>query len=860
MKTLFKTALGLLLILAGVVVLTPLFLDPNDFKDQVSAQVARATGRELTLAGDLSLSLFPWIGIEVRDATLAQPPGFGDEPFASIAQAQVRARLLPLIQGRLELDEIRGRGLSLNLIRAADGRANWDDLTGAAPRTRYWPIPPPDPQSSAAPLPAPRTAPIPAPQQATRDVSSVLQQPASPGMVRDARPAGQPDDTAFPEPPASRRSSTDPMRTWSIGGILFDAVRISWEDRRNAAHLTLGGLSISTGSWARGEPLGIQVAGEVADRGTGFNAQLSANATLTFSPDGRMLTLDPFVLNLEQLRTPNGLAANGKLAGSLRGDLIERRFRSEALTLGLDIAGGPVTGLPIRLDARADLDLNMAAETFRLHDLTAESGDLSLLGDMSAAAFLSAPAYRGRLDLAELDLRAWLKRHGIPVLDTADPQTLSAVALKTEWQLSGERMNLALLELTLDHSKIEGTAAFLRGARPGYRFDLTADRLDLDAYLPTPARGASAGGGAGQGPPIPPPSLSDSDAIAPPGGVASVHAPDDVAAASRLGKVAPVSTAAAPESPPGIQPRPPATQTIHVSPSPAVNGIFPTRQIRALDLEGRIRAAELLAYGLTLGELDARITAKGGRLRVEERVGRFYGGVLEGHAELASDQTPPVLAVSQRAVGIAVGPLLLDLAGEDLITGSGGFEADLRTTGQSPEALKRGLAGRAAFHLAMGTIKGFNLDLFIRQAEARIKRRPPPPPEPLQTDFTELRASAEANNGVFVNEDLYATANYIQATGSGSVDIANERLDYRLVPKFVNPPEGRGIKEIEDIPIPIRITGAFARPDWTIELGQVLRDVARRELERESGGLLEELEERSGIRGLEKGLRNLFKF
>ncbi len=133
MKLLLKILLTLLVIPVVLIATVHFFVDPNQYKGEISAWVGAATGRHLTLAGDLGLSLFPWIGVEVRDASLAQPMGFGDEPFARIQEVQARLKLLPLLQGRLELGEVLGTGVTLNLIRAPDGRANWDDLTGREP-------------------------------------------------------------------------------------------------------------------------------------------------------------------------------------------------------------------------------------------------------------------------------------------------------------------------------------------------------------------------------------------------------------------------------------------------------------------------------------------------------------------------------------------------------------------------------------------------------------------------------------------------------------------------------------------------------------------------------------------------------
>ena len=75
----------IVLLLLGVL----LFVDPNDYRDDIERMVEQKTGRELTLSGDLKLSVFPWVALETGPASLGDAPGFGDEPFVSIQEARV---------------------------------------------------------------------------------------------------------------------------------------------------------------------------------------------------------------------------------------------------------------------------------------------------------------------------------------------------------------------------------------------------------------------------------------------------------------------------------------------------------------------------------------------------------------------------------------------------------------------------------------------------------------------------------------------------------------------------------------------------------------------------------------------------
>lgn len=131
----------LLLIIAGIVGLAVLasaalflFFDPNDFRDEISAQVKEVTGRELVIEGDLSLSFFPWIAVKVGSTRLGNAEGFGDDPFLSFEEARLSVRLMPLLfQQRVAIGTASLDSFSLNLEVAANGTNNWDDLAEAAP-------------------------------------------------------------------------------------------------------------------------------------------------------------------------------------------------------------------------------------------------------------------------------------------------------------------------------------------------------------------------------------------------------------------------------------------------------------------------------------------------------------------------------------------------------------------------------------------------------------------------------------------------------------------------------------------------------------------------------------------------------
>ncbi len=139
MKGLFKflgLAVGALVLLLVVAAIWLFFIfDPNDFKQTLSDQVAEQTGRDLTVDGDIGLSFFPWLAVELGPARLSNAQGFGDQPFVAIDGARMGVRLVPLLRRNIELDQVRLDGLRLNLMVNERGVTNWDDLASedAAP-------------------------------------------------------------------------------------------------------------------------------------------------------------------------------------------------------------------------------------------------------------------------------------------------------------------------------------------------------------------------------------------------------------------------------------------------------------------------------------------------------------------------------------------------------------------------------------------------------------------------------------------------------------------------------------------------------------------------------------------------------
>ncbi|MHB1946847.1 MAG: AsmA family protein [Gammaproteobacteria bacterium] len=136
MKAFFKytgIVFGILVLIAIVaLIILVTFVSPNRFKPLITEEVKKFTGRELTIDGDLSWTLFPTLGVKVGHLELSNPFGFKEKKFAEIQSATVSVKVLPLFSGNVQSSGVMIKGLRLHLIKDANGKTNWQDLSSAS--------------------------------------------------------------------------------------------------------------------------------------------------------------------------------------------------------------------------------------------------------------------------------------------------------------------------------------------------------------------------------------------------------------------------------------------------------------------------------------------------------------------------------------------------------------------------------------------------------------------------------------------------------------------------------------------------------------------------------------------------------
>lgn len=276
-KILGLVILGLLLLIVALgFALTHLF-DPNDYKDEIREIARDKAGLELDIAGDIGWSLFPWLGLELHDTTLAsvRTP---DQPFANLRMLGLSVRVLPLLSREVQMSDITLNGLDLTLSRDANGKANWEGVGQ------------------------------PAASQAQPDASPT--QPAQ---------APQPD-----EPPTKQRR---PLQL-DIDSLTVSDARVTYHDARSGQQFSAEGIELTTGAIREATSIPLKLNAFFGSNKPVMRARTELQGSLRFDTALKRYQLEDLRLSGEASGEPLqgktiSFSAQGQLSADLAADVAE---------------------------------------------------------------------------------------------------------------------------------------------------------------------------------------------------------------------------------------------------------------------------------------------------------------------------------------------------------------------------------------------------------------------------------------------------------------------------------------------------------------------------------------------------------
>ena len=431
MRILFKLIIFIIiLIIAGLIAL-PFIVDPNDYKQEITEQVEKTTGRTLIINGDIDLSVFPWVALELGQLSISNAHGFKASTFANVDAANIRIKLMPLFSKKLELDTILLDGLVLNLEKNKAGETNWDDLTGDSKN------------------------------------------------LDNKKPADSNDSDSNQESSASLAAIT-------IAGIKLTNANILWADASTAENYQLKNFNLTTDPLVPSESTALNISFDVASQKPQAEAHIELAGKIMLDMDNQQYSFTGLNLSTQAKGSEIGFdKADINLTGDITADMVKQLITVDGLQLSAEVTASSLPQGKANLELSSNIMADMKQQTVDLSKLIISLQDLSITGKVEASKLSTDnPIVDGTINIARFNLRQLAKSMAIELPVMADDSTLELVQLNTDFSASSKHFNAKNIAVILDQSTLTGQFGLTNFTSPTYNFKLNLDQIDADRYLP----------------------------------------------------------------------------------------------------------------------------------------------------------------------------------------------------------------------------------------------------------------------------------------------------------------------------------------------------------------------------------------
>lgn len=810
LKYLKWTAIGITGFFLSAVLFLVIWIDPNDYRDDVTVLVKDKTGLVLEIKGNIGWNFFPAIGFSVEQLSLATAEGAA--PLAAIGKAAVSVQLMPLFQRRINVNTLFIDGLTANLVVDENGKGNWEALLGEG--------------KEEAPAPAEQTT-GPAPEI---NLPQVVVTNATLDYVDRATPAHYTvvlsefvaDDISLDREFAFRLlASADDHKGLKAGIDLRSFVQLDMAaETYRVRALELKGdvtgilekpfqVTVGTDAVADLKAQQVNVERLTVDAGNLHVGGKPARATLGATITGNLETM---LFNVSKLNVEaNDLAVGAKpvrvkLAADVVADLKQQVFNIDALVV--DAENLDFTGKPVAANVQGKVTANLTDDTASVGPLRFSAAGVNGTLALDVRELTRELAWQGTLDIEPFNAKDVMRDVGIDPPKTTDPQAMTRVALKSA--LAGTLASAMLdnLEIRLDQSTIRGSAGIADLETTALVFDLGLDNINADGYLPPPAPEAAAPATTDKGP-------------------------------ATEGENVGAGAAAKPEP------------------------LLPVDTLRALNLQGSFAAGKITFMDWPMTRLALGVQAKDGDIRVDPVSAAVLDGSISGNVRIDARGNDPRIITALKLNRVEIGPVLQRYAGKDLFLGKASLALDMDTAGNDMDTLLKKAIGSADLSFADATLRGVNLNNVLSEALTQqlgafamlVPDYQQKLPKELQQDtvFSTLAAGVKLKDGVAEMPALNAGLKDGKVSGQGSFNLLSLDFDYRMAMRTDRLKDNKYLANAE-FPVQCKGNVGGAPADWcrpdTRAMGDMLKNAAENAAKDRLKG---ELAKKLGVESVDTG-------
>ncbi|RLA07995.1 MAG: hypothetical protein DRQ51_03995 [Gammaproteobacteria bacterium] len=764
------------------------YIDPNDYKPQILELVKKETGRDIEINKPITLSVFPWLGLEVGGIKILNHPKYNKKLFASLGAAQVKVKIIPLFKNEIVVDTVVIKDLKAFLEINKQGINNWQDLQNLKKVDNKKSTKKPDnklPKIALAGINI-QNANLDYIDKSTNNTIKVRKCNLLTGAIDIKAPISLDFDcqVSLPKLTSNIKLSAQTKIDTENENYALNDLKLTIEAEGEKIPNKKQTINLLTNITVDLKKNTIQLTDFILKAllveltGSINVLNLNTDPSIAIALNSNKFNLNQ-VLQQVKIVLPKNNIINLQLQTKSLLKPIQQIYNIQSLVVAGDIKSGKHK-TPININAQANINLNL--DKVNIDKLTINTDDIKSSAKININNLTKSPTTNIVFKTNTFNLKNILNKLQIKLPPMSDKNALQKLSVKFNGKITDKNVNIHNLLVLLDQSKINSSAKISNlqsKTSPAISFNTTINNINVDNYLP------------------------------------------------------PISTTKKDK---------PKNNKTNKEDIPID---LPKELLKSLNIAGSLKIGTFQINKIKAQNVNLKIKAQNGDIKINQAKFNLYGGAFATKARLNVKNKQTKYNINGSFNNINIEPLLKALMEEDRILGKTKANFNITTAGESVNQLKSNLNGKVGFLLKNGAIKGFNLAKTLDEAKAKLKRQKIKKDKKYpQTDFSTASASLIFKNGVGYNKDLNLQAPLIRVGGRGSVNLKSDSLNYLakvLLTDKKTGQSGKSIQQSSKLKIPIKIKGPFSNLDISILIADALKEQLNQALDQKKAELKNKL-------------------
>jgi AsmA protein len=474
----------------------------------------------------------------------------------------------------------------------------------------------------------------------------------------------------------------------------------------------------------------------------------------------------------------------------------------------------------IDVETRGQLGFDQNNQTLLIDGLaqTLSVGAETLTLRSSGSLDIKRQQLNSQFEVQPFNPKAWMQALAMELPDMAEPGALTKLSVSGQLSSSDSQWQLQNLSLTLDNSHFEGSLS--QSAEQTLAVLLQGDQLNLDHYLPPPAKNDTPAG----------------NGTAP-------------KSAQRSSKTAPASE--------------PADRRLSNEP-------LPLEAIKPLSMNLALGLKQFQAAAVQMQKVQLEAMAHKGLVDLNAFSAALYQGSVKAQGRLDTRPKTPSLSVSSEIEGVQLQPLLAALAEEQRMVGQAAVSLNINARGNSLGAWQRSAQGQVQVQAETLAVNELDIEKSFCEMAALVSGKPAPQLDwKGKTDLQQVLVKLQLQGTEAKFTQLQAGVEELQVAATGTSDYLQGDFDIKgdlRVTGAANPDRVCQIRDRwrnRDLPLRCKgnidqpLSGRVCGPDKA-RFNKLLEDEAKGRLQEKLQEKIQEKLKGSNAEQVETLLRGLF--